>query len=131
MGHSPHLIPPLSLAVVKQIPELECTTQLMNKLILDVQDAKDNLLQAKCLQAYHTNKSQSEDDIFKVGDKVMLSTLHCRKELAAGDTSCIAKFFPHFDSPYKIINSMPDFSAYTLELPNSNIFPTFHVSQLK
>jgi hypothetical protein len=49
-----------------------------------------------------------------------------------GDPSCVAKFIPCFDGPYSIINSMPEFSAYTLDLPNSlNIFPTFHASQLK
>jgi hypothetical protein len=62
----------------------------------------------------------------------MLSTLHRRREFTAGDPSRVAKFIPRFDGPYKIINSMPDFSAYTLDLPNSpNIFPTFHASQLK
>ena len=50
----------------------------------------------------------------------------------AGDPSRITKFIPCSDGPYKIINSMPEFSAYTLELLNSpNIFPTFHTSQLK
>jgi hypothetical protein len=50
----------------------------------------------------------------------------------AGDPSCVAKFIPQFDGPYKIINSMPEFLAYTLDLPNSpNIFLTFHTSQLK
>ena len=62
----------------------------------------------------------------------MLLTLHCQQEFMAGDPSHITKFILQFDGPYKIINSMPEFSAYTLDLPNSpNIFPTFHALQLK
>jgi len=69
---------------------------------------------------------------FKVGDKVMLSILHHWREFTANDPSCIAKFIPCFDGPYNIVNSMPEFSAYTLDSLNSlNIFPTFHASQLK
>ena len=50
----------------------------------------------------------------------------------AGDPSHVTKFILQFDGPYKFINSMPEFSAYTLDLPNSpNIFPTFHALQLK
>jgi len=72
------------------------------------------------------------EDVFQVGNKVMLSTLHCQREFTVNDPSCVAKFIPCFDGPYVIINSMPEFLAYTLDLPNSpNIFPTFHSSQLK
>jgi len=62
----------------------------------------------------------------------MLSTLHRRQEFTAGDPSHVTKFIPRFDGPYKIVNNMPEFSAYTLDLPNlPNIFPTFHTLQLK
>jgi hypothetical protein len=43
----------------------------------------------------------------------------------------VAKFMPYFDGPYTIIDTHPETSNYTLDLPNSpNIFPTFHASQL-
>jgi len=97
-----------------------------------VQDAKEHLLEAKCMQAFYANRDHGQGDIFKVGDKVMLSTLHHQREFTANDPSHVAKFIPCFDGPYDIVNSMPEFSAYTLDLPNSlNIFPTFHSSQLK
>jgi len=112
--------------------EAEHASELIKKLKWDVEDAKDHLLEAKCLQALYANRDHGPEDVFQVGNKVMLSTLHCRRECTANDPSCIAKFIPCFDGPYVIINSMLEFSAYTLDLPNSpNIFPTFLSSQLK
>jgi hypothetical protein len=38
---------------------------------------------------------------------------------------------PQFDGPYKIVDSFPETSVYTLDLPNSpDIFPSFHASEL-
>jgi hypothetical protein len=90
------------------------------------------LLAAKIRQAHYANKSRRPDETFAIGDKVMLSTLHRRREYTQGKSNCVAKFLPCYDGPYNIIDSFPDFSAYKLELPNSpNVFPTFHASQLK
>jgi len=133
MGRSPRLIPPL-LPVMEENQTMEeaRATELIEQLKYDMEDAKDHLLEAKCLQAFYTNRDRSPEDSFKIGERVMLSTLHQRQEFTAGDPSHVTKFIPRFDGPYKIINSMPEFLAYTLELPNSpNIFPTFHASQLK
>ncbi|KAJ3871947.1 hypothetical protein F5051DRAFT_290911, partial [Lentinula edodes] len=42
------------------------------------------------------------------------------------------KVFPRYNGPYTIIDVHPEFSAYTLDLPpNLNIFPTFHIDELK
>jgi len=116
----PRLIPPF-LAPINTEPDPEADCAI-----------KEHLLEAKCMQAFYANRDHGQGDIFKVGDKVMLSTLHHQREFTANDPSHIAKFIPCFDGPYDIVNSMPEFSAYTLDLPNSpNIFPTFHSSQLK
>ena len=81
---------------------------------------------------FYTNWDRSPEDSFKIEDHMTLSTLHHWQEFTTGDPSCVAKFIPRFDGPYKIINSTPEFSAYTLDLLNSpNIFPTFHALQLK
>ena len=127
------MIPPfLPPSNTDRTPELERATELIERIKWDVEDAKDHLLEAKCMQAFYANKDRGQEDVFKVGDKVMLSTLHRRREFTANDPSRVAKFIPRFDGPYNIVNSMPEFSAYTLDLPNSpNIFPTFHASQLK
>jgi len=133
MGRSPRLIPPLLATTdADRSTESDHAMELIERIKWDVEDAKDHLLEAKCMQAFYVNRDCGEEDVFKIGDKVMLSTLHRRREFTANDPSRIAKFIPHFDGPYSIVNSMPEFSAYTLDLPNApNIFPTFHSSQLK
>jgi len=133
MGRSLRLIPPLlPIMEENQTTEEVRATELIEWLKYDVEDAKNHLLEAKCLQVFYANRDRSPEDSFKIGECVMLSTLHWRQEFTAGDPSHITKFIPCFDGPYKIINSMPEFLAYTLELLNSpNIFPTFHALQLK
>jgi hypothetical protein len=69
---------------------------------------------------------------YLVGDKVMLVTLHRRREFKAGDKNRVAKFFPRWDGPFTVTKSFSETSSYTLNLPNSpNAFPTFHASLLK
>jgi len=133
MGRSLRLILPLLPVTGESLSTEEWhVTELIEWLKCNVEDAKDHLLEAKCLQGFYANWDRFPKDSFKIGDHVILSTLHCQWEFMAGDPSCVTKFIPWFDGPYKIINNMPKFSAYTLELPNSpNIFPTFHTSQLK
>jgi hypothetical protein len=39
---------------------------------------------------------------------------------------------PRFDGPYTIVSANPESSTYTLDLPeHTNVYPTFHVSELK
>jgi hypothetical protein len=130
------MIPPL---VPDCLPEelqgtegAEKATEILERMGLDVEEAKDNLVQAKILQAWHANKMRGADDEFKVGDRVMLSTLHRRREYRKKGENRATKFFPRFDGPYNVIASHPETSNYTLDLPNApNAFPTFHASELK
>ena len=62
----------------------------------------------------------------------MLLTLHhCQQYKKKGGKQA-AKFFPHYDGPYDVVDSHAETSNYTLELPNApNTFPTFHAFKLK
>jgi hypothetical protein len=104
---------------------------IMSQLENDTKEAQDNLLASKVTQAFHTNKGRAAEDIYRVGNKVMLSTLHWRREYKAGNKKCVAKFFPCWDSPFSVTRTFPE-SSYTIHQPNApDVFPTFHSSLLK
>jgi len=136
LGCSPRLIPPLvPTTLTPPATEQEETIRardLITRLNDDVAEAKDNLTQAKVFQTHFANKNRSTEIPFKIGNKVMLSTLHRRQEFKQKGDDRVAKFFPRYDGPYDIINTHVETSNYTLELPNSpNAYPTYHASELK
>ena len=69
----------------------------------DVMEAKDNLTQAKVAQAFHANQLRGKEDVFVVGDKLMLSTLHCCNEYKKKGEKRVAKFFPDSMAPTKLL----------------------------
>ena len=108
----------------------------MQEIIADMRptqlEAQDNLLEARISQAFQANKSQNLSFPFKVGDQVILSTVHQRREYKSGDEHCIAKFMPRFDGPYNIITTDEQHSTVTLKLPDhSGNFPVFNTSEVK
>jgi hypothetical protein len=136
LGQSPQLILPIVPHSLKQSPsnreEQAQAQSLITQLHNDVTEAKDNLFQAKVFQSHFANKNRSPEIPFKVGDKVMLSTLHQQQEYKRKGNKQAAKFFPRFDGPYDIIDVHAATSNYTLKLPNSpNTYPTYHASELK
>jgi hypothetical protein len=113
----------------EKAPEVQ---DFMDKMILDTEEVKDALFAAKVTQAMQVNKHRNKVETFSVGDRVMLSTLHQRREYKSQDKNRVAKFMPRFDGPYTIIDANPTLSSFMLELLNSpGIFPTFHISELK
>lgn len=129
-GHSPRVVPPIvTQAVSKDDQE---AISALERLQTDILEAKDNLTCAKISQAHQANKTRNPDLHFAVGDMVLLTTVHRRKEYMQAKDGRVAKFMPRFDGPYKILRAYPDTSSYTLELPpTSKQFPTFHSSQLQ
>jgi hypothetical protein len=79
MGHSPRLIPPL-VAPTVPITDTDklAATSLIKHIALNVSEAQDNLLMAKITQSEFANKHRSDEVVYAVGDKVMLSTKHRR-----------------------------------------------------
>jgi Cu/Zn superoxide dismutase len=87
---------------------------------------------AKIHQAYHTNEHQAPEDVYEVGDLVMLSTENRRRNYKCKGKTRVAKFMPRNDGPYTITHTFPEQSEYTLKLPNNpNTFPGFHTHLLK
>lgn len=71
----------------------------------------DNFLLAKTDQAYHANRRRGPEI---VGDKVLLSNSHHRREFMQHGDHRVAKFMVRYDGPYSV-----DSSIYTLNLPVS------------
>jgi hypothetical protein len=77
-GRNPIVLPPLD-STHKPITQDEIDAHaLLTHLHKSLNDAKDNLLLAKILQAFEANKSRSASSAFpfSIGDSILLSTLH-------------------------------------------------------
>jgi hypothetical protein len=98
----------------------------------DILEAQDNLLESKIFQEHYANSNHGLEFVYKVGDNVMLLTFHHHCEFHKKGKQCSAKFFPHWDGPYKVTKAHAESSSYTLDLlPGHNNFPTFYASELK
>jgi hypothetical protein len=136
MGRSPRILPPL----IPSVPEIDALRKDVAKSLKDtlarIQDcenqAKDCLLVAKVSQAHFANAHRSPDDVFIVGDRVLLSTTHRRREYKDGDRARVAKFVCRYDGPYEIVAAYPETSTYGLDRPNNpHACNTFHASELR
>jgi hypothetical protein len=96
---------PFQLRSNNQLPADKLATDLILHMQSDVSEAQVNLISMKISQAFHANKHRTFVFPFKIGDKVVLLTLHRRRELKAGDPNCVAKFMPRYDGPFTIKNT--------------------------
>jgi RNase H-like domain found in reverse transcriptase/Integrase zinc binding domain len=131
-GRSPRLLPPLTNPPPNASDDHITARQVIENLQTDTADARDNLILAKLSQAHFANPKRSENPPYKIGDKVMLSTLNRRRDYKSRGQNRVAKFMPRYDGPYQITDLHHDASTVTLDMPNApNLFPTFHISNLK
>ena len=131
-GRTPHVLPPLINLPPNPSQSHISAREIIENLQNDVADACDNLLLAKISQSHFANPKRSEQINYTIGDKVMLSTLHRRKDYKNKGQRRAAKFMPRFDGPYQIIEVHNEASTITLDMPNApNLFPTFHTSNVK
>ncbi len=131
MGRLPHIVPSLvPECLINPDSDFQAAADCIKKIEIDTAKAADNILAMKISQAHHANKHRSPEPSFSIGDHVMLLTMHRRRDYQAGHRNCVAKFMPCFDGPYTIVDAHTDFSTYTLDIPSSNVFPTFHAALL-
>ena len=134
IGCSPWVIPPM---IPLDLPPTLCSAsfhveEVISQINLDVNKAWDNLIAAKAFQAHYANKSRGLEVLYAVGDHVMLSPFHQRREYCKKGNKHATKFFPQWDGPYMVITLNPGSSTYTLDMDgHDSIFPTFHASKLK
>lgn len=130
-GHSPRMIPPVEHAPTTDIDATQAAT-LVSRMECDLMEAQDNLVLAKVNQAHQANTTRGAETPYKVGDKVLLSTFHRRRDYMQRGSNRVAKFMVRYDGPYTVVQAWPDTSVYTLDLPaHMRAFPTFHASLLR
>jgi hypothetical protein len=131
-GKSPRILPPLPKPSTTQDTVDTTAREIVSRMSLLEMEAKDTLLEAKVSQASQVNTHRTVTFPFKVGDRVMQSTLHRQREYKSNETHRAAKFMPHFDGPYVIIATDEAHSTVTLDLPdNPRTFPVFHTSEVR
>jgi hypothetical protein len=131
-GRSPRILPPLAPTPPNPSEHHISAREIIDNLRTDVADARDNLFLAKISQSHFSNPKRADHPSYNIGDKVMLSTLHRRKDYKNKNQHRAAKFMPRFDGPYQVIDAHHDASTVTLDMPNApNLFPTFHTSNIK
>jgi hypothetical protein len=110
MGRSPHIIPPLTKQDRHEPEEIQAA-EIIKRIENIANNAHDTLLATMVWQSHYANKNCHANNVYVIGDKVMLSTLHHHHKYIQGKSNCVAKCLPHYDGPYEIINSFPQFSA--------------------
>src|SRR6202453_2872514 len=98
--------------------------------IWNMEEAHDALITSRVYQMHQANKLRCCGPKIVKGSKVYLSTTNL--SLPAGR---VRKFLPKYIGPYTVIDTKPDKSVYTLDLPpelvHRHIHPTFHVKLLR
>ncbi|THU79023.1 hypothetical protein K435DRAFT_580583, partial [Dendrothele bispora CBS 962.96] len=88
-GRSPRLLPPLTPSDINALPDKSARTGIKPASVDSL--TKDSLLASKVTQAFQANKSRGSPGKFKVGDLVMLTTVHRRRQYAQAGQNRIAK----------------------------------------
>jgi hypothetical protein len=128
-GRSPRIIPSIVPLPTDASPDHITGHKLITHINTDVQEAQDNLLAAKIHQAYHAHEHRTPEEVYQVGNQVMLSTKNRCQVYKWKGKKTVAKFMPRHDGPYTITHTFPEHSKYTLKLPNNpNTFPRFHTN---
>ena len=137
LGRSPRMLPPLlDVDVHRAAAEFGLSAEqagaLIRRLETYTMEAQDNLQLAKSQQALYADVHRSPEVPHSVGENVLLSTFHRRRDYMQRGDHRVAKFMVRYDGPYRVIQAWPDSSTYTLDLPeHMNVFPTFHASLLR
>src|ERR1700722_5315656 len=103
--------------------------KFINPAINNLEEAHNAIIESQVRQMLHVNKHRRADALYNVSEHVYLSTdnLNLPKNRSR-------KLMPKYIGPYKITQSYPNESRYTLDLPPElkaqRIHPLFHVSRL-
>ena len=94
-GWSPCIIPPLAPLDSDATMEQITTHDIITQVALNIKEAQDT---AKICLEYYANEHHTPEDIYEVGDLMMLSTKNHRCNYKCKGKTCIAKFMPRNDN---------------------------------
>jgi Chromo (CHRromatin Organisation MOdifier) domain len=89
--------------------------------------AQDAIIAAKTEQSHYVNIHKKDDPEIKVGEPVVVSNESQISHLPKGRQKLAIKYV----GPYTVTNTNPKKSTYTLDIPNSKRFNTFHIENIK
>ena len=128
-GQSLRVIPPLTALSADATAEQTTAHEIVTCVALDIKEAQDNLLAAKIRQAYHTNEHCTPEDIYKVGDLVMLSTKNHHHNYKHKGKTHVAKFMPRNNGTPSHTPSLNDLNTHsncrTTQTPSLASTPTY------
>ena len=120
-----HPIVPTTLLHRGESSKVEAVQEMVDRMRASLEEAQANLTVAQNRAREQANRSRREE-IFAVGDKVLLSTRHLRV-----DQHLPSKLRRRFVGPYEVIERISSV-AYRLDLPPAwRIHSVFHVANLK
>ncbi|EJF55693.1 hypothetical protein DICSQDRAFT_24568, partial [Dichomitus squalens LYAD-421 SS1] len=96
IGRQPRILPPILSADAQSVAldapdETRLAENILSSIETDVFEAQDNLLAAKLAQITAANRGRSEDPPYAVGDLVLLSTFHRRRDYMRKGDNRVAK----------------------------------------
>jgi hypothetical protein len=104
--------------------------QFVTQALSNLEIAHNAILESQVTQTYQANKRRRPELPYAVRDKAYFSTENLN--LPKGRSR---KLMPKFIGPYKVTESHPNESKYTLDLPPElkaqRIHPLFHVTRLR
>jgi len=118
-GRSPCLIPPLILILADATPAEISARDIIDHLQTDVKEAQNNLLTEKVRQAYHANEHRGPEEVYAMGDLVMLSTTNRRRHYKRNGKKRVAKFMPRHNGRTILRRSLATMLAFS-----KDSFPT-------
>lgn len=131
IGFRPRLLPAV-FPVDLNASNVPSASQFVRQLERDLADARDNLLAAKTRQAAQANKHRRAEDVYAVGDLVLVNTRDRRHLYKVRGRKRSAKLMPRYSGPYEVLEAFPESSNYRLKLADGDkTHPVFHASKLK
>lgn len=119
IGFCPCLLPAI-FPVDLNASNMPSPSEFIRQLEHNLTDSQDNLLAAKPHQATQTNKHHHTEDIYTVGELVLVNTCDRQHLYKVKGWKRSAKLMPHCSGPYEVLEAFPELSNCRRKLADGN-----------